>query len=264
MLRACCVRWRGQVDASRGSATVLSRSNPAARGLAPHPGANMRVSSHTSPPRVGHPTHESELTSALLAAPGAFVRPGTGRQTFLITEVPFPAGRPDVVAAVVSPALLARRARLGLRLANFTEARVLAALIQGTVPGGISHDHARAVARRVEALGWMEALRHSVVRAASDSLLIEAKRSEWRKGISQILRNRRQIHRAALLIPSDSARLINESSLRRADCGLIVFDRERRQLSWAFQGKAREPSLAADLWLAELAIRATLGRSRAP
>lgn len=209
-----------------------------------------------TPPRVGAPTHESELTSAVLENAATFIRPGSGRQAFLMTEVAFPAGRPDVVAVVASPTLLKWRALMGLRLANFTEARVLAAMLCRTSSGGISPDHARAVARRVEGRGWLDALRGRSVRAVSDSLLIEAKHSEWRKGVSQLLRNRRQIHRAAILVPADRAGLVNQPALTRMDCGLMVFDGGLQRLSWIIEGAPREPSLAADLWLAELAIRA--------
>lgn len=207
----------------------------------------------TSRPSVGTPGKESELTANAASNAARLLRPGTGRSRYLLHEVEFGIGRPDILLLVASPAALRRRRNLGLRIQNLTEARVLGGRVGGGTFKGITSQHAAAVERRLQGRGWStsEATRALV----ADSLLIEAKVADWKRGIHQLARTRPFVHRAALLMPSAAQHLPNRQMLSRAGIGLLTMD-ERSTLGWRRKGRRRPLAPSAQLWLDELALRA--------
>lgn len=203
---------------------------------------------------VGVPSAERALTEAAVRCAHDLLGPGPGRSLFVLPEVDLGVGRPDLLLFSASRRALEARARSGLRLANLTEARVLAALNNG---GGSGHSasHARAVASRLQDGGWLRS--GGSVRTLSptigDSMLVEAKVSDWRTGLQQLTRTRWASHSAALLVPSANQRRVPRKTLRHNRLGLLVLNGEG--LRWQLKPPRRPLSWLADVWLAELAIR---------
>ena len=202
--------------------------------------------------RVGVPKAESDLTDAAQNSLALLLRPGPGRSVYTVPEAPFPNGRPDLVLIAISPAAVRARMARGLRLSNFTEAKVLAAVLDDSLAPGVTPEHARAVERRLESRGWLDPS-YSQLDYVSDSLIVEAKQAEWRRGLRQLIRNRRYAHRAALLVPASIARLVDETALNRLQCGLLSFGDD--VLAWRQDSLMTTPSHAGILWLTELALR---------
>jgi hypothetical protein len=203
---------------------------------------------------VGVPKAERELTQAALLGARLLLRPGSGRSLLVLSEVEIGVGRPDLLLLSVSRRALEARERAGLRLANLTEARVLAALNNGGVSGH-SAGHVRTVGTRLQETGWIRspgdvaAVRPTI----GDSMLIEAKTGDWRTGLQQLTRNRWASHFSALLMPVESHRRVPRRSLRHNHLGLLVLN--GRGLRWQIKSPRRSLSWLADVWLTELAIR---------
>ena len=89
----------------------------------------------------------------------------------------------------------------------------------------------------------------------STSLLVEAKMSDWYKGIGQLLHARWCATKAALLMPARVCHRVKRKTLKQARLGLLsVCDDD--QISWVAEAPALSPGVAADAWLGELIIRA--------
>lgn len=222
----------------------------------------MAIPRTTDRPPVGVPTHETILTDAALKQLDVLLRPGTGRSRYAIEEATFAAGRPDLLLLAASPVALKAACRAGLRVRNFAEAQVLAAATTGS-SSGFTRDHARALERSLRSRGWTAL---AVERASSlvfDSLLIEAKHSEWRQGVRQLVRNRRHVHRAALLLPSRAVPRLDATVLRVASIGLLRATPAGAAVVWDVDSPVAHPSRAGSLWMTELAIRVRLA-ARAP
>lgn len=207
--------------------------------------------------RVGVPILEERLTSAVVASANEILSPGRGRRLFVLQELELGRGRPDVLLVVASPQAIQARARRALRIRTLTEARVLEALTKGNLAlAGVTNGHATSIARSLRDRGWLS--RSGQVRQTgpviADSLLLEAKRSHWRKGVSQLTRARFASHKAALLVPESSGRLVPRALLRRNHLGLMVVTDECVP-EWVIKAPPKTPSLSADLWITELLVR---------
>lgn len=202
---------------------------------------------------VGVPRAESTLTDAVLRTARLLLRPGPGRSLFMLTEVELGIGRPDVLLMTGSMNAVCSRAKTGPRLHNWTEARVLAAWANRDLAHGVTPAHATSVRRRLKGRGWRiheDALRPLV----SDSLLIEAKVRDWKRGIRQLSRTRHLVQRSALLVPRNSIARVDRRWLTHGSLGLIALD--EGGLRWERKGRRHKVSPAANLWLSELATRA--------
>ena len=172
----------------------------------------------------------------------------------MLPEVDLGVGRPDILLLSASGKALKARARSGLRLTNLTEARILAALNNGA-GSGHSLSHVRAVTARLQEAGWVRSTGEvrPVRRMIGDSLLVEAKVSDWRTGIQQLTRVRWASHSSVLLMPIVSQQRVPRKTLRHNRLGLLVLD--DRGLRWQLKPPRRSLSWLADVWLTELAIR---------
>jgi hypothetical protein len=204
---------------------------------------------------VGVPIEEALLTSAALDQSSVILRPGSGRVLIRLTEVDLGLGRPDILMIVASKTGLISRAESGLRLANLTEARILVSVIQKT-RYQYTAGHVASVIRRLRRVGWLDNQNRmpQLTRLVSQSVLLEAKMRDWKSGIQQLARTTWVAERSALLVPVDLERLIPRVMLKHNRLGLVV-QSETGQISWRLHGRARRPSLLADVWLTELAIR---------
>lgn len=206
-------------------------------------------------PLVGEPVAEARLTEAVLRHAHSLIAPGPGRRLLALSEVELGLGRPDIVLLSASPNGLDARARRGLRLANLTEAQILASL-HGNGCSQHSDSHVRAVSRRLVQGGWID--RRGAVRPVRSlidrSLLIEAKIKDWRNGVGQLTRTRWVAERSALLVPSNRSHLVPRTMLRHNRVGLVI-ERPDGTLRWEVRPRPRRLSFLADVWLTELAIR---------
>lgn len=203
---------------------------------------------------VGVPSAERTLTEAVLRDAYALLSPGSGRSLFVLSQVDLGVGRPDLLLLSASRKALHARARSGLRLANLTEARVLAA-INNRGGSGHSVGHVRTVTARLRQAGWITSTGgvRAVRPAVADSILVEAKVSDWRTGLQQLTRTRWAAHASALLMPTASKRRVPRRTLRHNHLGLLVLN--DHGLRWQIKPPRRPITWLADAWLAELAIR---------
>lgn len=204
-------------------------------------------------PQVGSAKEEALLTQAVLADPYSLERPGRGYALRVLDEVEIGLGRPDIVLAVLSVTGLVAWRRRGLRLSNWTEAQVAAALVdkrsQPMLP--MTADHARTVTRRLRERGWDHVEGRAVELPLRESVLLEAKVTDWRTGVVQLSRRARIFSRAALLMPERRAHRVPREFLVVHGLGLaVVADRPR----WIRVPPRRRPPLAARLWLTELLL----------
>jgi hypothetical protein len=115
----------------------------------------------------------------------------------------------------------------------------------------------RTVVRQLQARGWLSASGGpiDVSPAVSQSLVIEAKVKDWRRGIGQLTRTRWAASRSALLMPHDRMRLVPTNQLIYNRLGLLT--ESDGDIRWQRKGGQSAPLTAlAQLWLAELAARA--------
>ena len=203
---------------------------------------------------VGVPVAESELTSALQEQTGSILAPGRGRSLVLLWEVDLGIGRPDALLLSLSLSGLRARSRAGLRLPSAAHARMLAA-IEARRSTGFSSGHERQLTAELRANGWTTHAKR--VRGVSNlvwnSLVIEAKMSDWRGGIFQLARVRWAAHSAALLMPNETQHRASRKALRHNRLGLFVY--RDSTIVGQIEPPAAPLSRMADLWLTELAIR---------
>ena len=174
--------------------------------------------------RVGIPIHEKAITDALTISANSLLKPGSGRRLFVCDEVEIGVGRPDVVLIAASPVALRARRERNLRFHNLTEARVFVDSL-GIHESGYSSSHRKAVQRRLEARGLFE--RDSIdllMRPTVDSLIIEAKVQDWRRGINQLSRTRSLAHRSAIAMPVEAIHRVPDNSVWANRIGIIGID----------------------------------------
>ena len=169
-------------------------------------------------------------------------------------EVELGTGRPDAVLVVVSSAGLESRLRKGLRLPSLAHARVLESIRTGA-PSGYSRRHSSQLTKSLQEIGWLthrDQVRE-VTNLVARSLVVEAKISDWRRGIGQLAKARWACHDGALLMPMDKQHRVSRPALRHNRLGLLVARSE--SVEWRIRPQRVELRRMADLWLTELAIR---------
>lgn len=205
---------------------------------------------------VGVPIEEAALTALVRDQPD-FVLPEDRSQSALVVleEVALGIGRPDLLVLRVDLEVLSLRSSAGLRLNNLTEARVLGANFANE-PGtsGVSPTHALRVSQRLAARGWLGV--DPISSAVLNSVLIEAKVTDWGSGVHQLVRVRWASHHAALLVPDQTADRVPNIMLRSNDLGLLSESAGR--LQWQRDSPRRDLPPHVDAWLGELVLRRLL------
>lgn len=198
--------------------------------------------------RVGQPIHEVRLTASLDASIGRLVKPGPGRSLFVIAEAEAPIGRPDVAAVVVAQGVVTSYMRAGVRLPNVTAAKLIV-----TSDSVDRTNHGDRVFKELKRSGWTHAHARKLSGAVQGTLAVEAKVRDWRAGLRQVTRFRRDFSYSALLLPSRPANAQFEEALAVYGCGLLVEDRGR--IRWDRQAQRINPPSWANLWMLELVAR---------
>jgi len=163
-------------------------------------------------------------------------------------------GRPDAILVALSLRGLNARRRCGLRLPSLAHARVLESIYMGK-PSRYSAGYVARLTRSLRDRGWFTSdgrVRH-VPRLIASSLIVEAKTSDWRRGIAQLSKARWSTHRAALLMPRETYHRVSRVALRHNRFGLLVAHQD--ELSWDEEAPNIGLAWVADRWLTELAIR---------
>ena len=204
------------------------------------------------------PVAERALTDAFDRVATYLFPPGRGRSLVHLREVEIGTGRPDAILVTLSSAGLRARLRSGLRIPSLAHARVLDSARTG-ISSGYSQSHVNELKNSLIELGWLTKYQHvrDVPNLVNRSLTVEAKTSDWRRGIGQLARARWVSHMAALLLPREKQHLVSRKALRFNRIGLLTeCDSE---IAWQIRAPASELSWMADVWLTELAIRAVEG-----
>jgi hypothetical protein len=202
-------------------------------------------------PPVGVPIHERRLTEAAAGAAGDLV-PGTGTLVVL-HEVEIGIGRPDLVVLRVDVTRLAWRRAAGLRLAGYHEAIALGALRAGRLDElGLSRTYVRRLERSLIARGWLDLWTHD--RLVSDSLVLEAKVSNWRRALLQLSQVRWAAQQAALVVPHRLAGRIPDTALNPRGMGVLVVD-DSGGIEWRRAAPSVPMPFELDAWLGELTLR---------
>ena len=203
---------------------------------------------------VGVPVAERALTEAFGEFAPVILSPGPGRSLIHMREVELGTGRPDAVLVAVSRAGLEARLKKGLRLPSLAHARVLESSRTGA-PSGYSRRYSSQLMKSLHELGWLT--RRGRVRASTSlvasSLVVEAKVSDWHRGIGQLAKARWASHDGALLMPMENQHRVSRAALRHNRLGLLVARPDI--VDWRVRSKRVELRRTADLWLTELAIR---------
>lgn len=198
--------------------------------------------------RVGEPIHEVRLTASLEASIGRLIKPGPGRSLFVIAEAEAPIGRPDVAAVIVAQTVVTTYIRAGVRLPNVTAAKLLL-----TSSPANRTDHEARVFKDLERSGWTRAHAERLSAAVRKTLAVEAKVRDWRAGLRQVTRFRRDFSYSALLLPARPASERFSESLAVYGCGLLVEDGGR--IRWDREAQRIDPPSWANLWMLELVAR---------
>ena len=202
-------------------------------------------------PAVGVPTHERRLTEAAANAAGDLL-PGSG-SLVVLHEVQIGIGRPDLVVLRVDVERLAWRRVAGLRLSGYNEAVVLGALRPGRLAElGLSRAYARRLERSVVDRGWLDLGVGD--RLISDSMVLEAKVSDWRRALLQLSQVRWAAQQAALVVPHRLADRIPAIALTPQGMGVLAVD-DLGGINWSRPAPPRTLPFELDAWLGELALR---------
>lgn len=201
--------------------------------------------------RVGVPIAEALLTEEVLARPHDLVSVGRGYALIVLDEVELTFGRPDIVIATVSANALSSWLRRGIRLANATEARVLATMLDPNEEKAIAvtREHARAVRKRLESAGW--SLTELPTIPVREALVLEAKIADWRTGITQLTARQSQFNSSALLVPEPVGHRVPHDLLEWDGIGLAVQCSDGK-LRWQRKPRARAISMGARIWISQL------------
>lgn len=207
---------------------------------------------------VGQPIHESLVTSAVARSASGLFAPGTGRTLYSACEVDLGIGRPDHVFVAVSPGTLSARASHEIRFDSLTEARVLAEEL-GFERSGCSAAHAQSVRLRLRRRGLLSpVVTQMLLRTELESLIVEAKVTDWKSGLRQLNRTSWLTHRSAIAMPSPFLGRVSESFTAANRIGLIEVDTVEGNAEWRQHAPRSAIPLSARLWLAEIALREAL------
>lgn len=203
---------------------------------------------------VGVPLAERVLTNALAKQAAHMAPPGSGRSLIHLQEVQLGVGRPDSIMLVASPRGLTSRRKSHLRLPSIAHARMLGAS-RANRSTGYSWGHERQLLGDLRDIGWLrrDGSVRDVPRLIDRSLVVEAKISDWRTGISQLARIRWAGHEAALLMPGETQHRVPRRALRHNRLGLYVL--RNGAITQQVSGLRLDLAFAAELWLVELAVR---------
>ena len=203
---------------------------------------------------VGVPLAELTLTRALEDHAHSVSPPGTGRSLVHLREVELGTGRPDSILVVLSSSGLKARMRADLRLATLAQARVLESIRNG-IPSGYSPSYVNHLKNLLRDSGWLtkDLQAINVPNLIYRSLTIEAKISNWYKGICQLARARWASHSSALLIPTSTQGRVSRKALSHNRLGLLV--ENNGTIKWRIKSPSQGLRWMADLWLTELTIR---------
>ena len=214
--------------------------------------------------RVGAPVAEKALTVAL-SEQARCLFPGDGRPLMVLDEPELAVSgsrRPDAVLLLFDASgveTIRRRAELGLRLRLPVHAAALAEIAEpdpvrrGHLIRRWSGAYARKAARDVTGAGW-SADDQPPGRVFADALVVEAKMSDWRRGLAQLSASRWAGRKSALLMPAAVVHRVRPEALTHEGIGLLAHD-GGGAIGWRREPADRPLGLMADLWLAELAIR---------
>ena len=88
----------------------------------------------------------------------------------------------------------------------------------------------------------------------TSAMIVEAKVSDWKCGLVQLARTRDFCTHSVLALPDHRLHLVPDRMMDRHGFGLLAND-DRGSVLWTRQPRMRSLTLAASLWLTELAIR---------
>jgi hypothetical protein len=202
--------------------------------------------------RVGQPTHELALISALERDVWRLYRPGPGRISFVVFEPEVGAGRPDAIVITVSRAALERFRATGLRVPTPSATRALTDTDEMAM--GLSPQYVRSLRRQLQSAGWSSREFDRAANIVHDSLAIEAKMSDWQRALRQVAKFQITVHKSAILMPALAATRIPLPILDSYGIGVIAESQNRSD--WFVSPHTHELAPFARLWLLELLIRA--------
>ena len=205
--------------------------------------------------KVGQPKAEAALTECLLQTAASLIRSPPHASLVCVEDVELGTGRPDLIFLALDMAALTERSRNGPRLPSIAYARVLGEVRAGA-PAPYTRGYVRRLTRNLVDLGWTTGdgeVLHAVS-PVTESFVVEAKVSDWRKGIGQLLRYRWCAHRSALLVPHKVAKRVPDVMLTHNRLGLLAVEGD----GILVERRAPEspPSWMARQWTVELAVRA--------
>ena len=201
---------------------------------------------------MGVPRDEVPLVSTLLARVSGQYAVARGHARIVVEQAALPSGVPDILVIHASASSLRRLERSALRLRTPHEAATLARLFNGDELTG----HNRTQQRRLEEAGWLATAAGPA--NVSEAIAYEVKVRDWQAGINQLTRYMKFTSRGALALPTEAAKRIPRRFLQTNGIGLITIDEDR--VTQVRKGRSRPLSVAAQLWLAELAVRALSDR----
>lgn len=204
------------------------------------------------PVRVGQPTHELMLLSALSLDARHLFKPGPGRVTFLLPEPEIGMGRPDALVLTLSANGLRSFREKALRLPSYAAAR---ALDEETDDAdvGVSVSYVKTLRRELSKSGWTQAEFKKASRLVADSIAIEAKIDNGRRAIEQVVKFSPRANRSAVLMPLSKVQNLPSDVLRNYGVGVIAESAGR--LAWTRPADFRPLKGWQRAWLAELLVR---------
>ena len=212
--------------------------------------------------RVGVPKGEAALTGLLPAAAETLTGGGHGVSVVCIAEAEIGTGVPDALLVVLPRSVLQSRRNAGPRIASLAHARALGALRSRT-HAPYSDGYCRKLENDLRDAGWpVETLhRDGPGCGVESSLVVEAKMSDWRRGVFQLSRYRWAAHRGALLVPAHVAANVAPAALRHNRIGVLVPDGET--VRFEVPAPAAALGWATHQWITELAVRTVEQRATA-
>lgn len=201
--------------------------------------------------RVGQPTHELRLIYSLERNLWRLCRPGKGRVSYVLFEPEVGAGRPDAIVITVSKGALERFRATGLRVPTPSATRALTDTDEMAL--GLSPQYVRALRRQLSLSGWSPREFDRAARIVNDSLAIEAKISDWRRALQQVVKFQVTAHQAAILMPAQAATRLPGPTLEKYGIGLIAEAEGKSE--WSVSPRRYELPEFSRVWLLELLLR---------
>lgn len=156
------------------------------------------------------------------------------------------------MALQVSTSALLAIQRRDLRLPHLTASRAVFASAESDGLG-VTAPYGRKLRAQAYEAGWTVRRATATAAVVADSLAIEAKMSDWRRGLRQVSAFRPYAHRAALLVPHGVASRVTKENLDVYRSGLL--EEDATSVSWAWPAPRRDIDPAASIWLLELLMR---------